>query len=210
MGLAGGALGDRMRRVYARQLMNSRTQSRLAEFPLTRAVSKRKSRKLFDVCAGFVYAQVVKAFVELEVIELLVSEPMQARDIAARLSLSRDRAERLLDAGVALELLYLQSDGHYAVGEMGAALIGCPGILDMVRHHALLYDDLRDPVGLLKSDTPDTKLSKFWTYGAQDDARSLSAEDIETYSGLMAASIPPIADEVLGAYAFHSDDMLLD
>ncbi|MEL7542972.1 MAG: methyltransferase [Pseudomonadota bacterium] len=210
MDFGGGALGDRIRRVYGRQLMNARTQSRLAEFPLTRAVSKGKARKLFDVCAGFVYSQVLKAIVELEVIELLVSEPMQSRDIAARLSLPRDRAERLLDAGVALNLFYLQSDGHYAVGELGAALIGCPGTLEMVRHHALLYDDLRDPVALLKSETPDTTVSKFWTYGSHDDARSLSDEDIETYSGLMAASIPPIADEVLGAYAFHSDDMLLD
>ena len=44
-------------------------------------------------------------------------------------------------------------DGRFALADLGAALIGNPAIAAFVEHHALLYDDLRDPVALLKGET---------------------------------------------------------
>ncbi|MEL6287699.1 MAG: methyltransferase [Pseudomonadota bacterium] len=204
------SISDRARQVYARQLMSTRRQNQLAEFPLTRGIAKRKARKLFDICAGFVYSQILKACVELDLFTLLADTPMAARDIAAKLDLLGDRTERLCDAAVALDLLDRRSDGTYIVGEMGASVIGCPGLVEMVRHHDIFYDDLRDPVALLRDGEGNTELSRYWTYAAGDAPAGLDAEAVSSYSDLMAATVPPIAEEVLGAYGFTSDDRLLD
>lgn len=39
-----------------------------ARFPLTRSIAERQSRAVFDLCAGFVYSQVLAAVVELDLL----------------------------------------------------------------------------------------------------------------------------------------------
>jgi hydroxyneurosporene-O-methyltransferase (EC 2.1.1.-) len=73
----------------------------------------------------------------------------------------------------------------------------------MVRHHALLYRDLADPVALLRGES-DASLAAFWPYDAASEDRA------GTYSALMAASQPMIAAEILAAYDFRRHRRLLD
>ena len=73
-------------------------------------------------------------------------------------------------------------------------MLGNPSIADFVAHHALLYDDLRDPVALLRGQTT-TKLSQFWPYAedrpGQPSRTGSAGEDRDgryaAYSDLMAA-----------------------
>ncbi len=59
-------------------------------------------------------------------------------------------------AAAALKLLRARlRDGRFALADLGAALVGNPSIAAFVEHHALLYDDLRDPVALLRGETHD-------------------------------------------------------
>ncbi len=136
--------------VRDRLLANLRFQRWAAGFPLTRPIARRRARALFDLCAGFVYSQVLLACVRLRLCELLFVSPLARDEIAARLDLGTDAAERLLDAAVSLRLVTRRAGGRYGVGPLGAALVGNPGIAAMVEHHALLYADLADPVGLLR------------------------------------------------------------
>jgi len=199
----------------ARLLASTRFQRWAAGFPLTRPIARRRARALFDLCAGFVYSQVLLACVRLRLCEILFDQPLDSDTLAARLGLHRDAAERLLAAAVALQLAALRPGGRYALGPLGAALIGNPAIGAMVRHHALLYADLADPERILRdSGGPDrhtaTALGRYWPYAGSDQPASLPAEYLEEYTALMAASQPLVADEVLDAYRFHRHRCLLD
>ena len=52
------------------------------------------------------------------------------------------------------------------LGSIGAAIVANPGISAMIRHHALLYEDLSDPVALLRGDPEAGRVRKFWTYAS--------------------------------------------
>ena len=54
-----------------------------ASFPLTRWIARRKGQALFDLCAGFVYSQILVAFVRLRVAERLALGPCTAPELAA-------------------------------------------------------------------------------------------------------------------------------
>ena len=56
------ALQDWANRLQA----NPRFRRFAAAFPLTRFVARRRARALFDLCAGFVYTQVLTACVRLD------------------------------------------------------------------------------------------------------------------------------------------------
>ena len=70
-------------------------------------------------------------------------------DIAARLGLRPDAADRLLGAALALGLLARRPGGCFGIGPLGAALVGNPAA-PQSWHHAMLYADLGDPVPLLR------------------------------------------------------------
>jgi len=89
-------------------------------------------------------------------------------------------------------------------------MVGNPGIAAMVEHHAVLYADLHDPVGLLRGQTGQTGLSRYWAYARADAPRGLAGEDVGGYTSLMAASQPLIAEEVLNAYRLDRHRCLLD
>jgi demethylspheroidene O-methyltransferase len=198
-----------------RLLASARFQRWAAGFPLTRPIARRRARALFDLCAGFVYSQVLTACVRLRVCEILFEAPLDLDTLANRLGLRPDAADRLLGAAVALQLASRRGDGRYALGPLGAALIGNPAIGAMVRHHALLYADLADPERLLRrGEDPNgrttTALGRYWAYAGAESPAALPANQVEDYTALMAASQPLVADEVLDAYRFHRHRCLLD
>ena len=187
-----------------------------AASPFTRFIARRRARALFDICAGFVYTQTLLACVRLNVFETLASGPLPIEALAARLSLPVDSAERLMRAAVALGLLRRLPDERFALGDLGASMLGNPSIADFVEHHTILYDDLRDPVALLRGETR-TRLSQYWPY-AQDmpdapscsNANAADRERFDEYSALMARSQALIAEDILAAYPLTGHTRLMD
>lgn len=179
-----------------------------ADNPFTRFVARRNMRALFDLCAGFVYSQVLLACVRLDVFEAMRDGPQDLVVLAEKLGLDVERARRLLVAAASLHLLRALPRDRFALDDLGAALLGDTSIGAFVEHHRLLYDDLRDPVALLRGETA-TRLSRFWPYAAQSDAEAVE-EDFAPYSTLMARSQALIARDVLDAYPLNRHRCLLD
>ncbi len=202
-------LRDRLFAIRNRLLAHPRFQRWAATFPLTRPIARRRAGGLFDLCAGFVYAQILFACVEVELFERLADGPLSLATLAARTGLPLDAAGRLLDAAIALRLLEKRG-GRYGLGVHGAAYLGNPGIGAMIRHHAMLYRDLADPVALLKGDVTDTELARFWPYAAAATPQALAGAAVEPYSALMSTSQLMIADDVLDAHSFPQGTCLLD
>ncbi len=198
------SLSDRWVAWRNRLLASPRFQRWAARFPLTRFIARRRATALFDLCAGFVYSQVLFAAVELRLFEAVADGPLSLAELATSLNLPESGAARLCDAAVSLDLLERRPNGDYGLGKHGASFLGNPGVARMVHHHALFYRDLRDPVALLRG-RPDTELSRFWTYsGGDGDA------DVGPYSELMAGSLSLIAEDILEAYPHDGHRCLLD
>ncbi|WP_238313796.1 methyltransferase [Methylobacterium crusticola] len=181
-----------------------------ASFPPTRGIARRNTRALFDLCAGFVYAQVLLACVQLDLFGLLRGGPMGLGALAQRLALPPERAERLLRAAAALRLVAALPDGRYALADLGAALLGNPSVSAMIAHHAMLYDDLRDPVALLRGEAGPTRLAGYWGYAGAGDPRDLRDGEVAPYGGLMAASQALVAEDILDACPLARHARLLD
>ncbi|MBR0965070.1 methyltransferase [Bradyrhizobium diazoefficiens] len=191
-------------------LASPRFQRFAARFALTRPIARRRASALFDLCAGFVYSQVLFACVRLKLFDQLADGPLSSAELASRVPLPADATLMLLDAAVSLQLLQRRSDGRYGLGSLGAALRGNPGVVAMIEHHAMLYDDLRDPIALLRGEIGAGKLAAYWPYAANRGAADLPHDAIAPYTALMAASQPMISQQVLSAYSFRSHRCLLD
>lgn len=191
-------------------LADARFQNWAASFPLIRRVARIKARESFDLCAGFVYSQVLYACVELGVLKIVQDKPLKIDALAVKTGLPPEGADRLARAATALRLLSERSGGRYGLGEYGAALLGNPSVLDMIRHHAFLYEDLQKPVDLLRRRSSDTRLAAFWRYARGDDAAKLKSEDVSEYSDLMASTQGFVAREILDAYPMRRHRRLLD
>ncbi len=180
-----------------------------ARFFLTRPVARAETRALFDICAGFVYAQILRACLELRLFDILLEGPASAETLAPRLRLTVDAAVRLLDGAVALRLAKRRRGGRYALGSLGAALVGNDAIAAMVAHHAMFYADLADPVALLRGETT-TQLSRYWAYARAEAPAGVLPAQVADYTRLMAASQPLVADEILDAYPVRRHRCLMD
>ena len=206
----GPSLLDRWLVVRDRLLASPRFQAWAAAFPPTRPVARRRARALFDLCAGFVYAQVLHACVRLRLFEILAEGPQTVGALAERLDLSRDAAARLLGAAASLRLAERRSGGRFGLGDLGAAALGNPAVAAMVEHHATLYADLRDPVALLRGEAGPTGLARYWPYAGGGDPAGLQPEQVAPYTALMAASQALVAGAVLDAYPLGRHRCLLD
>ncbi len=222
-GASGFAGGDRRNAVPAatwparvlawrdRLLASPRFQEWAASTPLLRTVARRRARALFDLCAGFVYTQVLTAAVRVGLFDAVAAAPLTVAEIAARTQLPVEGAARLARAAAALDLLEARGGDRFGLGRLGAALRGNPGVTAMIAHHTVLYRDLADPVALLRGESaPD--LAAYWPYAAAapEEAAALGDGDVAAYSRLMAASQPFIAAEALAAYPFRRHRRILD
>jgi demethylspheroidene O-methyltransferase len=202
--------GGRWFALRNRLLASPRFQRWAAAFPLTRPIAQRRAKAVFDLCAGFVYSQVLQACVQLRLFELLRDGPRPRDELAGLLGLSGADAARLLGSAAALQLLERRGPDCFGLGVLGAALLGNPGATAMIEHHTLFYADLRDPVALLRHEQRDTGLSRLWPYAEGQRPADLPAEDVAAYSTLMAASQPLVAADVLAAYRLDQHRCLLD
>jgi len=180
-----------------------------SSFPLTRPIALRRARRLFDICAGFVYTQTLLACQRVGLFDLLAHGPLTIDEIADRTRLHPESALRLLQAAQSLELVESRSGGRYGLGALGAPIVGNPAIAAMIEHNAVFYDDLRDPVKLLRGDRYGTRLSEYWPYAAGVPVLD-PRESAARYSELMAASIPLVAEELLDAFPLRRFGHLLD
>ena len=204
------SLRERWRNWRDGLLVSPRFHRLATAFPLTRPIARRRARDLFDLCAGFVYTQVLYACVRLRVLQHVAERPLAVEELAARAQLPFGGAERLVRAAAALRLLESREAGRYGLGALGAALLGNPGVLVMVEHHALLYGDLADPLPLLRGQQQERALSSYWAYAEGDRPTALTAEQVAPYSALMSASQHFVATEILDAYPFDRHRVLLD
>lgn len=201
---------DRLRLAASRVVADPRFRAWAAAFPLTRGMARRRARDLFDLCAGFVYSQILRACVELDVFERLRPGPKSVAELAPALGLEPAAARRLLDAAAALDLVARHGADCYRLGMLGAAMVDNPGIAAMVRHHAVLYADLRDPVALLRGGLPQTGLGAYWPYARTDRPETLGDDQIAAYTTLMAQSQAMVSAEILDAYPVARHRCLLD
>jgi demethylspheroidene O-methyltransferase len=99
-------------------------------------------------------------------------------------------------------------DGRWTLGDLGAAMLGAPGVREMVEHHAVLYADLADPVALLRQ--RGGEIGRYWAYSRNEAAPALAEEHVAAYSELMAASQATFVEDVLEAWPVTRHRRLLD
>ena len=180
-----------------------------ARAPFINKITKKEANSAFDLCAGFVYSQILLACVKLSVFDVLAAGALGVPAIASAIGLSPDATLRLMKAAAALRLVEARSGGRFGLGMVGAAIRANPGVVAMIRHHEILYHDLQDPVALLKGTAPPAALSHFWGY-AEGGGAALSSDSVAGYTNLMGASNAFVADQVLAAYPLDRHKVLLD
>lgn len=204
---------DSLIRLRTRVISNPRFQRWAAASPLTRFIARRQTRAMFDLCAGFVYSQVLAAFVQLRLCDHLADGPRSVEALARLTDLTPEAAARLLRAAASLRLVRPMPGERYALDDLGASMIGNPSVAAFIAHHAMLYDDLRDPVALLRGQTQ-TRLSQFWPYAGDrpegGESAQVQPEAYAGYSVLMAQSQALVAEDILEAWPMTRHRRLLD
>lgn len=196
------SLKGRLNRLFA----SRKFQSWAARFPLTRGVTRREGEAIFDVVAGFVHSQCLLALVEFRVLEQLLDAPKSVAQLSHTAAIPEDRMRVLVQAGGALGLLRISRNIHLT--RRGAALVGVPGLGDMIRHHAVLYRDLSDPVQFFRGDRK-TELAQFWPYVFGADSAD-QPDEAARYSRLMTESQALVAEDTLAAVSFKGVRHLMD
>ncbi|MEM8553557.1 MAG: methyltransferase, partial [Pseudomonadota bacterium] len=189
-------------------LARPKVQAWAARTPLIRNIVRREGDAMMDVVSGFVHAQVLSALVQLDLFERLKDGPLPVDYLAREAGMSVERMSILLRAVASLKLLRKVGADRYGLSFRGAALAGVPGLQAMIRHHDVFYQDMADPLALLRGEV-DTGLAGFWPYvfgaGAVDDP-----EQARTYSDLMADSQGLVADDTLDTVSLKGVRHLMD
>lgn len=196
-----------------RLLMSARFQRVAASLPLVRTRARREASELFDIVAGFTYSQITLACVRLRLLEQVRSGAVLEAALIESMSMPLEAARTLLRAAAALELLESQSSApaaRWMLGRRGAALLGNPGVLAMIEHHAVLYADLVDPLAMLRAPRGETALARYWPYASAAVPGEVAAQGTTAYTALMSASQGLVAEEILDAYDFRRHRRVLD
>jgi len=155
--------------------------------PFTRWLTQRRTRKLFDLMAGFVHSQVLLGCVPAVL-------------------------QRLLLSAVALGLLEHRSQGRFGLGPLGVPLAQHDGIAQMIEHNHLLYQDMQDPLQFLNN-AWSGGMAEYWPYAHEKPAVAMPASEVDKftrYSHLMAASQGFVVQEILSSYFFDEHRCVLD
>jgi demethylspheroidene O-methyltransferase len=192
------------------RLASPQFQRWAADFPLTRAVAKRRAQGLFDIVSGFVYSQTLDACLRLGLLDRLAEGPKTPAALAGLLGLPLDSVVRLLGAAAALDLVEDVGADRYALGSNGAALRGNAGLREMIEHHRLFYGDLADSEGLLRGKPGDRSLAEYWPYATSSSPKTAPPQAVSAYSALMAATLPSLAADIFKAYPVKRHRRLMD
>ncbi|NDC61359.1 MAG: methyltransferase domain-containing protein [Betaproteobacteria bacterium] len=177
--------------------------------PVTRWVARRRATQLFDIMAGFVHSQVLLACLRLQLFELLREQPMGLEELAKACQISAPALQRLLHAAVSLRLLESRGSRLYGLGSLGAPVAADKGLQLMIEHNAVLFEDMRDPLALLR-DQVRPSMQAYWPYMDGDNTQGWSLAQVARYSELMATSQRFVVEDMLATYDFQGHHVLLD
>jgi demethylspheroidene O-methyltransferase len=181
--------------------------------PLTRWLTRRRTRKLFDLMAGFVHSQVLLGCVRLDLFRALHHAPASLNDLARRTGLAPAVLQRLLLSAVALGLLEHRSQSRFGLGPLGVPLAQHEGIAQMIEHNHLLYQDMLDPLQFL-GNAWSGGMAEYWPYAHEQAAPAAmpqaEVDKFTRYSELMAASQGFVVQEILSSYFFDEHRCVLD
>lgn len=199
---------DWLQRLYASERLYRWSLSN----PLTRRITRRRTRALFDVMAGFVHSQVLLACVRMDLFNLLRDQPLTVTSLATRTGMPEAELQRLLLSAVSLGLLEHRSGERLGLGPLGVPLSTHPGIAQMVEHNQLLYQDLLDPLAFLRQGRCGD-MAGYWPYahgGLAAVQKPEAAEQVGRYSDLMRESQGFVVQEILNHYFFDEHRCVLD
>ena len=196
----------RWRLIRNRILANQKFQKWAAKTPLVRRIASQKAIEIHHLTAGFVYTQTLTAVIQSNLLAVLQGRIETTKSVAAMCGLTPQAAFTLLTASRALKLTDEVTPGHWMVGELGASVLGNPAVADMVRHHAVLYRDLADPLAILRH-RDNTGLRNYWSYVP---GGTRTEESHREYSRLMSSSLALIADHILDSYPLKDYASLID
>jgi demethylspheroidene O-methyltransferase len=182
-----------------------------ARFPLTRPVALRRSRALFDLVAGFVYTQTLYACVELGLFDLLAKGPLTAEQIGAQTGLPPSGHRAAQCAPPARSSSCQAPWRPHRPGSARRAHGGqrrARGAHPAPRHGLRRSGRSGDPAPL-RSDFR-TELSRYWPYADAPRPQAIDDARVASYSEMMAATLPPLASDVLDAYDLSKHRCLLD
>jgi demethylspheroidene O-methyltransferase len=177
----------------------------------TRRIAQHQAVELFDLVSGFVYSQILRLAVDINLLDHLV-QPKNVTAISQCIGLSTEHSARVLRATTAIQLTKALPSGNYGLGKMGLAVLSNPGLVELIKHHDMLYRDLIDPKTLFDADQQ-RALGDYWSYARStepDQPDNTNATEVRAYSDLMAASQTMISDQVLQAYRFERHKRVMD
>ena len=202
--------GNRFFDFRNRLLTSAKFRAWAEKIPLFQSVARRHANALFRIASGFIHSQVLLACVRLGVFEQLRDGALDADTIAESAGVPGERVIHLLRAAAAIDLLEQRPDGRFGLGQLGAAMIDNESLTALVEHHALLYEDLGDPVSIYAKDGGAPRLSELWPYATSTAPDGLNEGAVSNYTKLMSASQTMIAEQVLAAYSMQGHRRLLD
>ena len=199
----GAIVGSSLRN---RLIADPRFQRWAAASPLTRLIARRRTRELFDLCAGFVYSQILLACVRLRLFETWRRVRAGWPLCAAHSGFPRLHAAPVARRDVACGLCARCRATLRARRSRRGRCSAIPRSPRFIEHHRLLYDDLRDPVALLRGEVA-TRLSALLALcgdsprsEATRGGRTQAGTDFGAYSALMSARRRCSREDILDAY----------
>ncbi|SDZ48293.1 demethylspheroidene O-methyltransferase [Jannaschia faecimaris] len=189
-----------------RLIASPRFQGWAARFPLTQGLVRRDGEALFDLVAGFCHSQILSALVQFDIPDILMERPAKPAALALRCEVPEARMKVLLQGAASLGLLKRKRDGRFSLTRKGAAMVGVPGLRDMIRHHDVLYRDLADPVAFFRGDV-ETELAGFWPYVFGGE---MGPTEAARYSRLMTESQAMVAEDTLRRVSLRGVKRLCD
>lgn len=192
-----------------RLLASPAFQTFAARAPVFRSIANARARDLFVMATAYVQSQTLIAAVRTGLFRALADGPLDVPAIARATGLPLIGADRLVRAAEALGLLE-RFDNRYGLGELGASVLGNPGVAEIITHHAILYRDLADPVATLKAPRGSGELAAYWAYAGADAPEAAGAGAVAPYSALMAATQAWVATHVIDAWPMARHRAILD
>lgn len=156
------------------------------------------------------HSQTLLAFVQAGLPAALQTGAQSSEQLAQQTAIPAARLDALLRAATALNLCALVGEQRYALGDLGAVLIDNPGVVAMILHHAALYQDLADPLPMLREENYSGRLRAYWAYADPAQPASPASADVADYTQLMSASQESVAEQVLAAIDLGDVRHLLD
>jgi len=191
----------RFRSIRDRLLGDPAIRDRIGRLPIGRHVSAHHAQRLFGTVAGFAESQLLAAGVELGIFEQLHQRPCAEQDWQALCTLPESGAAALLQGLIASGLLERQ-DGEILLSIDGLVVATDLGLRAMIRHNRLLYEDMADPVAMLRGGGTG-RIAGFWPYDG-------GSGDSQGYSALMAESQSFVADAAMAGFDFSTAGHVLD